>query len=94
VFLDTATMEPHEDQWAFLSTLGRLTPREVMAVANRVARVAVGSAVERISAPGSTKTQPEVPPVIHARLGAGIRLLHWQPMMSACWSRRRARAKP
>jgi superfamily II DNA or RNA helicase len=74
VFLDTATMEPHEDQWAFLSTLGRLTPREVMAVANRVARVAVGSAVERISAPGSTKTQPEVPPVIHARLGAGIRL--------------------
>jgi superfamily II DNA or RNA helicase len=74
VFLDTATMEPHEDQWAFLSTLGRLTPREVMVAANRVARVAVGSAVERISAPGSTKTRPEVPPVIHARLGAGIRI--------------------
>jgi len=74
VFLDTATMEPHEDQWAFLSTLGRLTPREVMAAANRVARVAVGSAVERISAPASTKTRPEVAPVIHARLGAGVRL--------------------
>jgi superfamily II DNA or RNA helicase len=74
VFLDTATMEPHEDQWGFLSTLGRLTPREVTAAANRVARVAVGSAVKRISAPGSTKTRPEVPPVIHARLGAGVRL--------------------
>jgi len=74
VFLDTATMEPHEDQWAFLSTLGRLTPREVMVAANRVAHVAVGSAVEGISAPGSTKTRPEVPPVIHARLGAGIRI--------------------
>ena len=74
VFLDTATMGPHEDQWGFLSTLGRLTPREVMAVASRVAGVAVGSAVERILAPGSTKTRPEVPPVIHGRLGAGVRL--------------------
>jgi hypothetical protein len=25
VFLDLATLEPHEDQWAFLSTLGRMT---------------------------------------------------------------------
>ena len=74
VFLDTATMEPHEDQWAFLSTLGRLTPRETVAAANRVARITVGSAVERISVPASTKTRPEVPPVIHARLGAGFRL--------------------
>jgi len=45
VFLDAATMEPNEDQWAFLSTLGRLTPREVMAAANGSVRVAVGSAV-------------------------------------------------
>jgi superfamily II DNA or RNA helicase len=74
VFLDSATMEPHEDQWAFLSTLGRLTPREVVAAANRVARVTVGSAVERISVPASTKTRPAAAPVIHARLGAGLRL--------------------
>jgi hypothetical protein len=26
MFLDLATMEPHEDQWAFLSTLGRMSP--------------------------------------------------------------------
>jgi hypothetical protein len=25
VFLDPATMEPHEDQWAYLSTLGRMS---------------------------------------------------------------------
>jgi hypothetical protein len=74
VFLDTATMEPYEDQWAFLSTLGRMTPREAVAAANRAGRVAVGSGVERISAAASTKTRPECPPVIHARLGAGIRL--------------------
>ena len=29
VFLDLANLEPHEDQWAYLSTLGRMTPREV-----------------------------------------------------------------
>jgi hypothetical protein len=29
VFLDLATLEPHEDQRAFLSTLSRMSPREV-----------------------------------------------------------------
>jgi hypothetical protein len=36
--------------------------------------VVVGPAVERIEAAGSTKTQPQPQPVIHARIGAGIRL--------------------
>src|SRR5262249_23428864 len=74
VFLDPATMEPHEDQWAYLSTLGRMTPREVVTAANRAGRVVVGTAVEGIEAAGSTKTQPRLEPGIHARLGAGIRL--------------------
>jgi superfamily II DNA or RNA helicase len=74
VFLDLATMEPHEDQWAYLSTLGRITPREAAAAADRARRVVVGTAVDRIEPAGSTKTRPEAPPVIHARLGAGIRL--------------------
>jgi superfamily II DNA or RNA helicase len=74
VFLDPATMEPHEDQWAYLSTLGRMTPREVATVANRAGRVVVGTAVERIEAAGSTRTKPQLQPVIHARLGAGIRV--------------------
>jgi hypothetical protein len=29
VFLNLSTMEPYDDQWAFLSTLGRMSPREV-----------------------------------------------------------------
>ena len=74
VFLDAATMEPHEDQWAYLSTLGRMTPREAASAANRAGRVVVGTAVERIEAAGSTRTRPQLQPVIHARLGAGIRL--------------------
>jgi hypothetical protein len=28
-FLNLSTMEPYDDQWAFLSTLGRMSPREV-----------------------------------------------------------------
>jgi hypothetical protein len=74
VFLDPATMEPHGDQWAYLSTLGRMTPREATAAANRAGRVIVGAAVERIESAASTKTKPEFPPVIRARLGTGIRL--------------------
>ena len=72
LFLDMATMEPHEDQWTFLSTLGRLSPRETVAAASKVGRITVGSAVERISVAASTKTRPEIPPLIHVRLGAGL----------------------
>lgn len=74
VFLDLASLEPHEDQWAFLSSLGRATPREVTRAAERAGRVTVGTAVDRVGVPSSTKTRPPVPAVIHARLGAGIRL--------------------
>lgn len=42
VFLDLATLEPHEDQWAYLSTIGRLTPKEVSRLAQRLGRVTVG----------------------------------------------------
>ena len=37
VFLDLATLEPHEDQWDYLSTLERLTPRQVAKLAARLA---------------------------------------------------------
>ena len=46
MFLDLATLEPHEDQWAFLSTLGRMTPREVARAAERAGQVTVGMAIE------------------------------------------------
>jgi hypothetical protein len=74
VFLNLATMEPHEDQWAYLSALGRMSPREVMKAADRAGRVTVGTQVDRIGVPVSTRTRPAPSPVIHARLGAGIRL--------------------
>jgi hypothetical protein len=33
VFLDLATLEPHEDQWAYLSGLGRISPRDATRLA-------------------------------------------------------------
>jgi hypothetical protein len=74
VFLDLETLEPHKDQWAYLSTLGRMTPRELSRAADRAGRVAVGAEVSRLTSPVSSATRPAPAPVIRARLGAGIRV--------------------
>jgi superfamily II DNA or RNA helicase len=72
VFLDLATMEPHEDQWAFLSTLGRLTPKGVDRLARRLGQVAVGAEANRLRSPTSTKIAVQQPSVVRAQLGATI----------------------
>ncbi|MGH3519354.1 MAG: TOTE conflict system archaeo-eukaryotic primase domain-containing protein [Haloechinothrix sp.] len=74
VFLDTATLEPHEDQWAYLSTLSRMTPREVTRLAERAGTVKAGMGVDRIAVPASTRTRPALPAVLGVRLGGGVRL--------------------
>jgi superfamily II DNA or RNA helicase len=74
VFVDPGTLEPYSDQWAYLSALGRMSPREADRAAGKAGRVLVGSEVKRLAAVASTVTRPVVAPVIHARLGAGIRL--------------------
>jgi len=70
VFLDTSTLEPHDDQWAYLSSLGRLSPREVARLAQKLGSVSVGVAVKRLGQPTSTRTVPQAPPIIRVRLGA------------------------
>ncbi|HZC51127.1 MAG TPA: DEAD/DEAH box helicase family protein, partial [Mycobacterium sp.] len=72
VFLDVATLEPFTDQWAYLSSLPRLTPREANRLAGRLGRVAVGAEVTRLAEPTATRTVPQAPPIVHVRLGAGI----------------------
>jgi superfamily II DNA or RNA helicase len=74
VFLDPGALEPYRDQWAYLSALGRMTPREAGRAADKAGRVLVGSEVRRLAAVASTATRPVPAPVIHVRLGAGIRL--------------------
>lgn len=72
VFLDTATLEPFEDQWAYLSTLDRLSPRQVARLAKKVGTPRVGMAVDRLVAATSTSTRPQLPGVVHARSGARV----------------------
>ncbi|HMH92880.1 MAG TPA: alpha/beta fold hydrolase [Streptosporangiaceae bacterium] len=73
VFVDPGTLEPYRDQWAFLSTLGRMSPREADRAADKTDRVLTGQ-VKRLAAATSSQTRPPAAPVIGARLGAGIRL--------------------
>jgi superfamily II DNA or RNA helicase len=72
VFLDLATLEPHEDQWAYLSTVGRLTPKEVARLAARLGEVRVGAGVDRLRSPTSTKIAVQPPAVVRAAQGAAI----------------------
>jgi superfamily II DNA or RNA helicase len=72
VFLDLASLEPVDDQWAYLSTLGRVSPRDADRLARRLGQVQVGSGVDRLRPATSTKITVQVPPVVTARLGAAI----------------------
>src|SRR6266568_5398548 len=72
VFLDMATMEPYDDQWAYLSSVARLSPREVTQLARRLGEVNVGAAVDRLRVATSTRISVQAPPVVHAGLGATI----------------------
>jgi hypothetical protein len=74
VFLNLEDLEPHQDQWFYLSTLGRMTPKEVSQAADKAGRVPAGREVTRLAAPVSTKIRPEAAAVVRARLGAGIRV--------------------
>jgi superfamily II DNA or RNA helicase len=74
VFLDPATLEPYDDQWAFLSTLDRLTPRDASRIARQATRAVVGHDVTRLAKPESTKVHPRMPPVVKAGLSAGLSL--------------------
>ena len=73
-FLDLATMEPHDDQWAYLSSLGRMSPAEVSRVARRSGGVTVGAGIDKIGAAVSTRIRTTAPPIMHVRLSSGIRM--------------------
>jgi superfamily II DNA or RNA helicase len=74
LFLDLSTLEPYEDQWDYLSTLERLTPRQVAQLAGELRDPAVGSLVKHARPAKSTRTQPRPAPVVHLTLEGGIRI--------------------
>ncbi|CCH76859.1 putative Type III restriction enzyme, res subunit [Nostocoides japonicum T1-X7] len=74
VFLDLATLEPHEDQFAYLSSLDRLAPRRLSTLLTTLRAPAVGTTVDRLLRADSTRTQPPAAPVVHLTLDGGIRI--------------------
>ena len=74
VFLDLATLEPWDDQWAFLSTMDRLSPGDAKRIARTAPKVVVGAEVTSLARPHATKVHPHLPPVVHAELSAGLTL--------------------
>jgi superfamily II DNA or RNA helicase len=73
-FLDLATLEPYEDQWLFLSTMDRISPRDADRVARQAKQAAVGAEVTTLSRSRATRVHPPLPPVVSAELGAGLTL--------------------
>ncbi len=71
VFLDPSSLEPFEDQWAFLSALGRLSPIAVSEIASAIPPIGAGpeeASYRRPSRADSTKP----PAKILASVGAMI----------------------
>ena len=72
VFLDLETLEPHIDQFGYLSQVERITPKRAATLAEALRPPVVGPFVRELRASDATKVHPQPPPVIHARLSAGL----------------------
>ncbi|WP_341718779.1 hypothetical protein QQG74_03095 [Micromonospora sp. FIMYZ51] len=71
-FLDLGTLEPYADQWAFLSTLDRLSPGDADHVARQAKQAVTGADIATMNRSAATQVHPPLPPVVHAQAGAGL----------------------
>ncbi|PQZ89588.1 helicase [Arthrobacter sp. MYb227] len=71
LFLDTSTLEPYDDQWAYLSTLGRLSPAELLRLIRRLPAPITG-AKTRFRTPVATKIAPRTAALVHAQIDSRI----------------------
>jgi hypothetical protein len=67
VFIDPATLEPFEDQWAFLSTLEPLAAQSAIELAEALGELATGPDASTYRRPPNGSVGPKPPPKIHAR---------------------------
>ncbi|NVM93707.1 DEAD/DEAH box helicase family protein [Arthrobacter sp. AETb3-4] len=72
LFLDTTTLEPFEDQWAYLSSLDRLTPAAVSTATRRLPAVRLGQEVKRLELPQSSKIVPRPAMIVRATFAARL----------------------
>lgn len=74
VFLDLATLEPHDDPWSYLSSLPRLTPAELTRAATRLGTLRTGSHVDKVVKPTATKIDVPVPRSVDVELSSTMRV--------------------
>jgi superfamily II DNA or RNA helicase len=65
VFLNPATLEPYDDQWAFLSSVQRVSPAAMNALADAARPLAVGAHIETYD---EQRTRHRAPPVIRGAI--------------------------
>ena len=70
VFLDPSSLEPYEDQWAFLASIPRMSPEAVEAMEKTLAPVAAGPDDTRYRRPRAGGANQKPPEVIRAVSGA------------------------
>jgi hypothetical protein len=74
VFLDLATLEPHEDPWGYLSSLPRVSPAELTRAATRLGTLRTGSSVDKVVQPSASKIDVPVPRSVDVELSGTIRV--------------------
>jgi hypothetical protein len=70
VFLDPASLEPYEDQWAFLASIARMSPEAIEALETTLAPVVAGPDATRYQRPLTIGAHEKAPEVIRAVSGA------------------------
>ena len=61
LFLDTTTLGPYQDQWAYLSSLDRLSLRSVVRLVKELGDMRLGHNVRQLELPRSSRSS-RVPP--------------------------------
>jgi hypothetical protein len=74
LFLDPATLEPFDDQWAYLSSIARLSQNNVAALARTLPEPQFGHRVRRLHLPTSSKIVPRPAAIIRATFTSRLTL--------------------
>ena len=74
LFLDPATLEPFDDQWAYLSSITRLSHKEVATLARSLPDPQFGHRVRRLQLPTSSKIVPRPAAIVRATFTSRLTL--------------------
>ena len=72
LFLDPATLEPFSDQFAYLSSIARLSANDVATLTRKLPDPQIGQHVRKLQLPTSSKIVPRPAAIIRATFGARI----------------------